>query len=236
VRSIVARANAAVILQARLGSSRLPGKALAWIGGRSILLRCLDRLQQRSPLPVVLATTDRPEDDALEQVAEEAGYMVCRGPADDVLTRFVMVARGLGLDYVIRATGDNPAVDMDAPSRVLSALMASGADHVDELYLPYGAAVEGVTSAALERAASLATEPGDREHVTTLIRRDKVCFNSIMITAPIALRRSDIRLTIDTPDDLLFMRRLMNEFDPAVEPSLSTIIAAYQRVACQAVA
>jgi spore coat polysaccharide biosynthesis protein SpsF (cytidylyltransferase family) len=128
--------NAAVILQARMASRRLPGKALALVGGRTILAQCLGRLQHGSPVPVVLATTDRPEDDQLEEEAARLGVRTFRGPSDDVLARFVRVARALKVDWVVRATADNPAVDMDAPGRVLRLIASTGVDHVSEADLP----------------------------------------------------------------------------------------------------
>ena len=231
------RTNAAIILQARLGSTRLPGKALVSLGGTSIVVRCLKRLQMRLALPVVLATTERREDDALERVAEDAGFAVFRGPSDDVLTRFLNTARLLGVDVVVRATADNPAVDMDGPRRVLEAIERTGADHIDELQLPYGAAVEAVTTEALARAARVATDPSDREHVTTLLRRDGMRFNSKAIAAPVALRRPDLRLTIDTAGDLAFMRRVFRHLgNRPCEAPLTAIINACDALVGEAVA
>ena len=103
--------GAAIVLQARMGSTRLPGKALAPIAGRSILAHCLERLQARSGLPVVLATTTLPDDDVLCDEARALGVAVVRGPADDVLGRFASPPSTLGLRVVIRATADNPAVE-----------------------------------------------------------------------------------------------------------------------------
>ncbi len=220
--------NAAVILLSRMASRRLPGKALARIGRRTILEHCLGRLcRPPAPLPVVLATTDRPEDDALEKVAERAGVRTFRGPAHDVLKRVVLAARALEIDYVVRATADNPVVDIDAPARVLNLIAAIGADHVTESDLPYGAAVEAVTFDALVRADQLAKDAADREHVTSIIRRDRTCFNAVTLCAPRALRRPELRLTVDTAADLEYMRRLTHALgDPLNEPSLADVIRA----------
>jgi spore coat polysaccharide biosynthesis protein SpsF len=220
--------NAAVILQARLASHRLPGKALARLDGRSLLEHCLGRLRAESPVPVVLATTDRPEDDALEAEATRLGVRTFRGPSDDVLTRFIRAAQALRLDRVVRATGDNPAVDMAAPARVLALMAATGADHVTESELPYGAAVEAVSVSALVRADRHAGDAADREHVTTLIRRDRSRFQSVTRRAPAPLRRPDLRLTVDTAEDLEFMRCLLERVPKTVRgyAPLETIIAA----------
>jgi spore coat polysaccharide biosynthesis protein SpsF (cytidylyltransferase family) len=217
--------GALIILQARLASRRCPGKALAMIGGRPILARCLDRLRDACAAPVVLATTTNPEDDALAALAQRADVPVVRGPEHDVLRRFVLAAARFNATFVVRATADNPAVDIDAPRRVLETLVTSGADYVAEYGLPYGACVEGVVVDALEKADAVATAADDREHVTPLIRRGRP-FHALQVPAPLALQRPDLRLTVDSPEDLEFMRRIMSSLgNPAAEPSLAAIIA-----------
>lgn len=223
--------NAAIVLQARMGSTRLPGKVLAPIAGRSVLAHCIERLRVRSRLPVVVATTELPDDDRVVVEAARLGAAVVRGASDDVLARYVKVAETLGLTHIIRATADNPAVDMDAPRRTLDILLRSGADHVVEFGLPHGAAVEAVTTAALVRAADMATEPADREHVTPLIRRDKRFF-ALPALAPGAVRRPQIRLTVDTAADLAFMRRVfaLAGATPGDPAPLAVLISAAARV------
>jgi spore coat polysaccharide biosynthesis protein SpsF len=222
--------NAAIVLQARMGSTRLPGKVLAPIAGRSVLAHCIERLQRQSTLPVVVATTDRPDDDRVVAEAARLGATVVRGATDDVLARYIQAADTLGLTHLIRATADNPAVDMDAPKRTLDLLIRSGADHVVEFGLPHGAAVEAVTLDALVRAAALATEASDREHVTPLIRRDKRFF-ALPAVAPGAVRGSQLRLTVDTSADLAFMRRVfaLAGATPGAPASLVEIITAATR-------
>jgi spore coat polysaccharide biosynthesis protein SpsF len=199
--------SAAIVLQARMGSSRLPGKVLADLAGRSILEHCVERLRKTSGLPVVLATTTRADDDCLQQLGERLGIVVVRGSEQDVLGRFALVVSLLGLSVVIRATADNPAVDLDAPRRSLEELVRTGADHLVESGLPYGAAVEAISADALLRAAELATDSYDREHVTPFLRRDSR-FVALEVAAPKELCRPALRLSVDTEEDLLFMRRL----------------------------
>jgi spore coat polysaccharide biosynthesis protein SpsF (cytidylyltransferase family) len=218
--------QALIVLQARMASRRLPGKALALVGGRPILARCLGRLRAGGVAPVVLATTTHPEDDALAALAHAEGVAVVRGSEADVLHRFVVAAARFGATYIVRATADNPAVDIDAPQRVLETLIRTGVDYVIEAGLPYGTAVEGLAVDALEKADLLATEAADREHVTPLIRRDRL-FRALEMPAPPHLRRPDLRLSVDTLPDLAFMRRVMSGLgDPLVEPPLQAIIEA----------
>jgi len=217
--------DAVIILQARMGSTRLPGKALASIGARSLIGHCLARLRISGAAPVLLATTINQEDDVLVATAAKYGVAAFRGPADDVLSRFVLAAQSVGARFVIRATGDNPAVDMDGPDRVLAALRSTSADHVIEEGLPYGGAVEGVTADALMRASALASNSADREHVTPWIRRDHDRFTALRVAAPPSLRHPEIRVTVDTNDDLMFMRsvsvHMNNWFN---EPELRRIV------------
>jgi spore coat polysaccharide biosynthesis protein SpsF len=217
--------DAVIILQARMASTRLPGKALASIGARTLIGHCLARLRIGGAAPVVLATTTNQEDDVLVATAAKYGVTAFRGSADDVLSRYVLAAQSIGARFVVRATGDNPAVDIGAPDRVLAALRSTRADHVIEEGMPYGGAVEGVTVEALVRASRLATSAADREHVTPWIRRDRTRFTAVQIPAPAALRRPEVRVTVDTRHDLAFMQdiaaRMNNWCD---EPELRSIV------------
>jgi spore coat polysaccharide biosynthesis protein SpsF len=194
----------AIVLQARMGSRRLPNKVLAPIGRRSLLAHCITRLST-TRLPVIVATTVLADDDLIEREALSCGATVARGSEHDVLDRFLQVARERGLSEVVRATADNPFVDPASVGRVLDLRRRVQADHVVEHGLPIGAAVEAVTVAALERAAALITDPYDREHVTSFIRRD-ARFQALRAMAPAAVRRPGLRLTVDTADDLEFVR------------------------------
>ena len=223
--------NAAIILQARMGSTRLPGKVLALVAGKSILEHCVCRLRAHSGLPVILATTTLSEDDVLVAAAERLGVPFVRGSEDDVLSRYVLAAATFDVKEVIRATADNPAVDMDAPRRTLDLLERTGADYVVERGLPVGAAVEAVSAAALFLANASTNDPYDREHVTPFIRRERQFF-SLDGLAPGSLRGSNLRLSVDTAEDLAFMRQLMTQvaMSNGAPPSLERIIAAAARM------
>jgi spore coat polysaccharide biosynthesis protein SpsF len=222
------RTQAGIILQARYASTRLPGKALEPVGGRSILEQCLGRLIRAGVARVVLATTTQSEDDVLEGVARRLGVAVFRGDADDVLGRFSAAARQFNLDPVLRATGDNPAVDTQGPGRVLAALQSTQADYIREEGLPLGACVEGMTADALHRAARLATDAADREHVTTFIRNRRDLFRVTQVAAPAPLTQPSLRLTVDTAEDLAWVRELFFRAG-SDDPSLSALIDAAGR-------
>lgn len=219
------RTHAGIILQARYGSHRLRGKILEPVGGRTILEHCLRRLTQAGVARVVLATTTRAEDDVLARIATRLGVGVFRGDADDVLGRYAEAAATFGLNPVLRATGDNPAVDVQSPGRVIAALRTTQADYIREEGLPLGAAVEGFTAEALARAARMATDAYDREHVTTFIRRRRDLFRVTEVDAPPSLRRPSLRLTVDTKEDLAWVRELFYRAG-SDDPSLASLIAA----------
>jgi spore coat polysaccharide biosynthesis protein SpsF len=158
-------------------------------------------------------------------VAARIGVPVHRGDRDDVLGRYSEAARRFGLDPVLRATADNPAVDVQSPGRIISALRATGADYLRERGLPLGTAVEGMTAEALHRAAELAADPYDREHVTTFILKRRDLFRVTEVDAPAPLRWPSLRLTVDTSEDLAWVRELFARAG-SEDPSLAALIAA----------
>ena len=214
-----------IILQARVGSRRLPGKALASVGGTSVLRRCLHRLGKSGVGSVVLATTDQSEDDELATLARRMEVEVYRGSTDDVLGRFVEAALLYRFEMVVRATGDNPAVDIDAAARLSRLLNESDADYAVEEGLPCGTGVEIVRTTALVQSAILTARADDREHVTTFIKRQPHLFRLTRVAAPPRLARPNLRFTIDTAADLSYMRRVFAHVRSA-EPPLCDLIAA----------
>ena len=216
---------AGVVLQARMASTRLPGKVLERVGPWSILEHCVRRLQVAG-YPVIVATSTAAADGAIADAARVLGAGVFRGDEHDVLARYRGAAHQFALTQVVRATADNPFVDSDGVRRALQFLERAGADHVVECGLPVGAAVEAVTVDALDRAAALLTDPYDREHVTSLIRRDPH-FKALRAVAPGAIRRPGLRLTVDTPDDLEFVRHVYADLGaPGTIVPLAAVIAA----------
>lgn len=227
--------RSAVILQARMGSRRLPGKVLAQLGSRSILEHCVSRLTTCG-LPIIVATTDRPEDDAIEREARRLGTQVFRGDEQDVLARFLAAAHAFDLTHIVRATADNPFVDPDGPRRVLDLGRRVQADHVVECGLPVGAAVEAVSVEALRLARTLITDPYDREHVTSFVRRD-TRFRALRAVAPGHIRRPGLRLTVDTQEDLDFLRSVFVIMGVKEQmPTLAAVIRAAEGLLVRAVA
>lgn len=219
----------AILLQARMGSARLPGKSMRELAGHTLVAHAIVRLQA-SGYPVVLTTTTKAEDDCLATVAADLKAHVFRGSELDVLDRFAQAVRQFELHRVVRATADNPAVDIEAVGRTLALMDRTGADHVVEYGLPYGSAVEAMRGSAVLKAAAQATDPADREHVTPLIRRGAGFF-ALAAIGPGHLRRPRLRLTVDTEDDLAFMQKLLEAVGPRPFPApLATILDVTDRM------
>jgi spore coat polysaccharide biosynthesis protein SpsF len=229
------RAGVGIVLQARWGSTRLPGKALAPIGRYSLLEHCLRRMVSAGVAPVVLATTTREEDTPLADLARSCGAYAFRGSEHDVLGRYVDAAAHFGFRTVVRATGDNPAVDVQAPGRVIALIESTYADYAVESGLPYGAGVEAMNVEAMRHAAALATDPSDREHVRTYLTSNPSRFRLAEAPAPAPLRRPDLRFTVDTGGDLEYVRTLFARTGQD-EPSLRRLIEVAGRAAHRKVA
>ncbi len=222
-----------VVLQARMGSARLPGKSLMTIAGQSLVAHCVTRLRQANAGAVVVATSTRLEDEAIAAEGKAHGALVFRGHSEDVLDRVDRAAALFRPAFVVRATGDNPAVDPDSIVRLLAVMRGGAVDHAVEDGLPCGVTVEMMTVDALHQAAEHATSPHDREHVTPYIRSSGNGFRCTVVPAPAGLCRPDLRFTVDTGPDLEYMRRVFNRSDRTESrpASVSQLIAAADALA-----
>jgi spore coat polysaccharide biosynthesis protein SpsF len=213
-----------------MGSVRLPGKSFAQIDGVPIVTICLKRLLASRVGRVLLATTVSPEDDCLVQEASTLDVETIRGSSDDVLSRYLLAARLSGAPLMIRATADNPCVDIDAARRALETLERWRVDYCCERGLPVGAAVEAFRTSALIDSGRRATSAADREHVTTYIRREVGRYRVAVPDAPDTVRRPDLRLTVDTAEDLAFVRTVAASLTgPLTAAPLAAVIAAADR-------
>ena len=200
----------ALVVQARLDSSRLPGKALLPLGGKPLLSRVLEALRAVTADTYALACpAERVCVEAFAPLAEQNGFVIVTGPKDDVLARYCNAVRTLHAGRVIRATGDNPFVFADAANLIHAE--ASGADYAAYSGLPYGAGVESVAAEALLRAEREAVLPTEREHVCPYLYGHGELFLLHRPLAPLRWRRPDIRLTVDTQDDYQRAVRLWNK-------------------------
>ena len=200
------------MVQARLGSSRLPGKVLKPLGSRTVIDHLLWRLDRCERLDaVVVATSDLPGDDALAEHLARAERPCFRGSEQDVLARFAGAAEAYSAEVVVRLTGDCPLIDATEVDRVVQVFLdRQGGERPAEFVrnqagkvrkIPHGLDVEVMTATLLQRAHREATQPGEREHVTPWMYAGEVDVEQ-WVTHPEGDDLSALRLTVDTPQDL----------------------------------
>ncbi len=206
-----------VIIQARMGSSRLPGKVLTDICGRPMLDRVISRVRSAlTPDDVVVATSTEPGDDQLYAAAEQYGWRCFRGSHLDVLDRYYQTAKQLSPDIVVRVTADCPVIDAALIDQVARKLLEADGrlDYVSNTLeprtFPRGLDVEAFTFEALERTWREARDESCREHVTPWIYRNPGLFRTRGIVNSEDL--SGYRWTVDTPEDMQLVRSIFAHF------------------------
>lgn len=212
------------IIQARMGSTRLPGKILKDVGGRTPLELMLERVS-RSRLvdEVMVATTINKEDLAIVNLASSLGYRVFVGSSDDVLDRYYQAARLIKPEYVVRLTSDCPLFDW----RVLDDAIESLQSDTDDLCMlsetfPDGQDLEIVRFDVLEQAWKEARLASEREHVTLFIRNRGERFRLQDFTCDLG-NLQDERWTLDEPEDLEMIRAVYDAFYPRTDFSMKEI-------------
>jgi spore coat polysaccharide biosynthesis protein SpsF len=200
----------AVIVQARMGSSRLPGKVMKMLAGRTVLHHVLDRCRAIPSADVVVcAVPDEAASAPLEVVAAECDVEVFRGSEFDVLDRYLGAARSVDADVIMRVTGDCPLIDPQICGDVLVLRRQENADYAANNMprsFPHGLDAEAFTMAALDEAGVSTAEPYDREHVTPWLRRAAHFKRVNLASGNVTLETH--RWTLDYPEDLAFFRAL----------------------------
>ena len=204
----------AIITQARLSSSRLPGKILMPMAGAPMLAHHIRRLQLcRQAQAVVLATSDRDDDDDVAALGAELGVQVVRGPLDDVLARFAMAAAAAEADVVVRVTADCPLIDPALIDTLVEGFLAADGAvdyrHIDVTSFARGLDAEVMWSKALFEAAALAHDPHEREHVTPYIYRRPERFRIASLRSEIDISR--YRWCVDEPGGFELVGRMLEE-------------------------
>jgi spore coat polysaccharide biosynthesis protein SpsF len=196
------------IVQARMGSSRLPGKVLKNLDGETVLSRVIRRVQRAKLIDEVLvATTDQAPDDAIVEECEHCSVPVFRGNEDDVLDRYFRAGQLNKADVVVRVTSDCPLIDPEIAEETIRAFLNQEADYASNALrrtYPRGLDTEVMTLQALGRAWSAADQPYQRAHVTPYIYEHPDEFKIVTVTGLSDL--SGHRWTLDTPEDLEFVR------------------------------
>lgn len=203
-----------VILQARISSSRLPRRVLLELAGRPIIHHILDRLEtSKEADEICVAIPEVATDDELANSLEKRNVRIVRGPEYDVLTRFTIAAYDTHADIVIRATADNPLVDvgvMDAQIRHITE--NPDTDYVFTKGLPLGVSTETFTRKTLDKLEYLARTPFMREHVTYYLVQNPAPFSVVNLDPPAGMGHPELRLTLDTREDYALFQAIYGEF------------------------
>jgi spore coat polysaccharide biosynthesis protein SpsF len=192
-------------IEARMTSSRLPGKVLLPAQGAPMLARMVQRLKMVPSLDgIVVATTVNAADDPIEALAAELGIGCWRGSEDDVLKRVLDAAHAFEADVIVELTGDCPLIDPVIVEHCIQAYRAAGVDYLSnvlERTFPIGMDTQVFATSILDDVARRTLDPTDHEHVSLYIYRHPELYSLKNLAAPPELRDPDLRLTLDTPQD-----------------------------------
>jgi spore coat polysaccharide biosynthesis protein SpsF len=204
------------ILQARMSSTRMPGKVMAPVLGEPMIWRQIERLRRTRTLSkIVVATSTATSDDALAGFLLGRGCTVYRGELHDVLARYAACAAAWNPDHVVRLTADCPLADHRVIDQAVGLALSTGATYTsngERRTYPKGLDVEVVAADALRAAAREATDPYDREHVTPFIRKRPERFRQAQLVQEPDL--SALRWTVDRPEDFAFVRAVYQKLYP----------------------
>ncbi len=216
------------IIQARVGSTRLPGKVLLDVGGRSVLARVIERVRRFTMIDeMIVATSDQDTDNAIIEECDRIGAASFRGSESDVLARFLGAAKATDASICVRLTADCPLLDPSVSDSIISLFVeANGAaDYASNKIpqsFPRGLDTEVFSLDALERAARRARQTYERVHVTAYMYRHPEIFSLMSVTSDID--RADWRWTVDTPEDLEFVREVYRRMDERGEFSWHDVV------------
>jgi len=206
----------AAIIQARMGSERLPGKVLQEIAGKPMIDRVVDRVQRCESIDgVIVATSTSPSDDVLAEHCRSIGVNVVRGSENDVLSRYALAAEQCRCEFVVRITSDCPLVDPAIVDQVVYEVTENpGVQYACNFFphrlFPRGLDAEVLTAETLRQINQQATDPRYREHVTLMIYENASRFNIASVSN--RLDHAHLRWTVDTEADLFLVRTIYEYF------------------------
>ena len=205
-------------IEARMTSSRLPGKVLMPVLGQTMLEHLVARLRAVPSLnAIVLATTVNPADDPLAAFAQEHGLACFRGSEDDVMQRVIDAADSVGADVVVEITGDCPIIDPQIIEQTIRMFNVHEAEYVSNVQIrsyPDGMDTQVFRLDTLKRSAAMTDDLLDREHVTLHIRKHPELFSCMHLVAPPEIHWPELGLTLDEPKDYLLLKKIIEYFEP----------------------
>lgn len=205
------------VIQARMSSTRLPGKVLKDVLGQAMVVRQLERISRSKLIDqIVVATSVEKSDDPLAEVVEAAGYKVFRGSLDDVLSRFQTLRKDLNPTHIVRLTADCPLTDPEVIDGIIEQHIATGVDYTSNVIdrtFPRGLDAEVFTVAALDRLSELDLSDDEHEHVTLGFYKRQGEFTLTNFAG--SANNSHLRWTVDNPEDYEFALWVYGELYPS---------------------
>lgn len=222
------------IVQARMASSRLPGKVLRPILGRPMLEHLVERAGRAENVDaVVVATSVEPADDAIEEASRRMGIGCYRGSEDDVLLRVVEAARAFDVEVIVELTGDNPLVDHRIIDAVVDRYFETGvayASNTLDRTAPLGINAQVFSLPVLEEVLRLTDDPADHEHVSLYIYEHPERFSLASVSDDLPPSAAELRLTVDTEEDFRLVNEVFGRLHPGdADFSTSDVVALLDR-------
>ncbi len=219
----------ACIIEARMNSSRLPGKILKEILGKPMLVHLIERLKDvQNCDEIIVATTNTSLDDKTEEVVKGQGVTCFRGDEDNVTKRVIEAAKSREVDVVVQLTGDNPLADPEIVEQVINMYASNNFDYVSNDLIrsyPIGMNTRMFSLDTLLRAFEISHSPYEQEHTTMSILKNKELFRCCNLYAPRGLCFPELQLTVDEPDDFELITKIFEAlYNPKRHFSLSEIL------------
>ena len=216
------------ILEARMGSTRLPGKSLFDLNGEPLIKRVIDRIKSSNRLDqIVLATTDNSIDDILVHYAEEINIDVFRGSEENVLERVVLAAEEYSIKYIVELHGDNPFLDPEIIDNAIEMFEIKKCDYISNTIkktFPMGLRVQVFPTNLLREIYDTIDDPAVNEHVSLYFYENPDMYKLENLTAPSEINRPEIRLTVDTKEDFQFASNIYRKIlEDNLFPNFKTI-------------
>lgn len=213
-----ARQKVVATIEARMTSSRLPGKVLLPAAGEPMLMHLLKRLQSVPSIDeIVIATTTNQNDDPIVDFSQKAEVLYYRGSENDVLGRVIGAGELVQAEVLVEITGDCPVIDPDIVEQTIRMFFAHDAQYVSNGVFrsyPDGMDVQVMSFSALQKSATMTIDPFDREHVSRFIHQHPEIFSQVHLIAPPSLHWPELGLTLDEEKDYLLLKMIIEELFP----------------------
>ena len=203
-------------IEARMTSSRLPGKVLLEAGGITMTEHLVRRLKKvKSIDQIVLATTTNEDDIPLVQLAKKLDISIFRGSEENVLERVIGAARSVNASVIVQITGDCPIIDPEIVEQCIQMFKVNEVDYISNVIFrsyPDGMDTQVYRLTTLEKSAMMTTDALDREHVSLHIRNNPEIFSHMHLVAPTEIFWPELRLTLDESKDFELIKKIINYF------------------------